>query len=98
VILLGETMPYIKPENRTKYQTLINDLVTTLTETDENSVKGELNYFICSTIKRYLMIKGFNYARANDIIGGTLTMAQHELNRRLVDPYEDQKQMQNGDF
>ena len=90
-------MPYIKEVDRTYYAEEINSLVDKFVPMNEDLVKGHLNYVIFSVINGILKGKGMTYARAQDLIGGTLTCCQLELYRRLMSPYEDKKCEENTD-
>lgn len=57
---------------------------------------GELNFAITREILRYVDKRGLSYATCNDVVGA-LENAKHEFQRRLQDPYEDQKIEANGD-
>ena len=57
---------------------------------------GELNYCITKLLINYVHTEGLRYDTLNSIIGA-LESAKHEFQRRVVDPYEDMKQKQNGD-
>lgn len=63
-------------------------------ETAETS--GELNYQITQVILQYLDDKGKSYSTINDILGA-LEGAKLEFYRRVVAPYENLKNMENGD-
>jgi hypothetical protein len=77
-------MPYIKQEDRE----LANTIPTTA---------GELNFNFTETINRYLLNKDkLNYQAINDVIGA-LEGAKQEFIRRVVNPYEDTKIIENGD-
>jgi len=79
-------MPYIK--NADKYGVDVQvDLL-------ENS--GHLNYALTMVIKSYLKQHGLAYTTLNDIVGA-LDGAKAEFQRRVVNPYEDQKIIENGD-
>jgi hypothetical protein len=58
---------------------------------------GELNYAITAMIVEYLEADGGpKYDDFNEVIG-VLECAKLELYRRMVAPYEDRKQKENGD-
>lgn len=80
-------MPYIKKEDRLKFQHLNNLEI-------QNS--GELNYAITLLLKNYLESHENNYQTRNDIVGA-VEGAKTEFIRRKVNGYEDLKIMQNGD-
>lgn len=76
-------MPYIKEE--------VKKVVDTLGP----STSGELNYAITKVVTAFLGANP-NYAKFNDAVGA-LESAKLELYRRLIAPYENQKQHDNGD-
>ena len=86
-------MPYIKQEEREKYETVIKILVRLLKEDKEN-LAGNLNYVVTSIIKR--LSKDLRYKKANEIIGA-LECIKLEYYRRVLAPYEDKKILENGD-
>lgn len=57
---------------------------------------GELNFVLTTTINQFLDTRIRDYAAYNSILG-VLTAMQHEIYRRLIAPYEDQKIQENGD-
>jgi len=77
-------MPYIKPEIRKDLA--INPYPTTA---------GELNYMITRLLRSYFL-QNPSYQTANDILGA-LEGAKLEFYRRVVEPYEDDKMIENGD-
>lgn len=88
-------MPYIKEEDRMKYQHDLMSLNARLTVNDEIP-EGELNFLISTVIADLINHYGLNYANANKLMG-VLECAKLELYRRLVAPYEDKKIDENGD-
>ncbi len=87
-------MPYIKQEDRNKFDGLIYDLLMKPVSFDS---PGELNYVISRIIHLYLERKtqGINYAKLNEVIG-VLECAKQELYRQIAVPYEDKKKQENG--
>jgi hypothetical protein len=85
----GFTMPYIKKEDRKKFESA---------EVGMGRIEtvGELNYFITRTCLNYIKNNGFNYQKINDILG-VLSAVGHEFYRRLFKYYEDLKIYENGD-
>jgi len=85
-------MPYTLKENRTEemdfaIQTLANEI----------KVKGDLNYTICELVGRLcLQDGGLSYTSTSNWIDA-VHGAERELTRRLLGPYEDLKEKQNGD-
>lgn len=57
---------------------------------------GELNFAVTCLINAYLRTHGKRYETMNAVIGA-LESAKLEFYRRVVAPYENQKQAQNGD-
>lgn len=83
-------MPYIKDEEKKKFTKFINNLVSYI-----NS-KGDLNYVICELVGQYIAQTGVTYDKMSEKIDAVHD-AEAELRRRLLDPYEDQKIIDNGD-
>lgn len=83
-------MPYIKDEEKKKFTKFINNLTTYI-----NS-KGDLNYVICEIVGRIINQTGVNYTNMSEKIDAVHD-AEAELRRRLLDPYEDKKIIENGD-
>lgn len=57
---------------------------------------GEVNYLITRALDRYIKRHGINYTTLNAAVGA-LGCAEHELYRRVIEPYEAHKELQNGD-
>jgi len=83
-------MPYIKDKEKKKFANLIDKLVLYI-----NS-KGDLNYVICELTSQFIAQTGVTYTRMSEKIDAVHD-AEAELRRRLLDPYEDQKIIDNGD-
>jgi hypothetical protein len=90
---LGEPMPYIKMEDRPKYEKSLSDLINLLKEQPVDSMDGELNYIITRILKEAYPLRYFNINRAM----GVLECCKLEYYRRVAAPYEDTKIEQNGD-
>lgn len=82
-------MPYIKQEERRKFDDAINNLQLP-------SDAGELNYLLTFICDAYLQTKSKKYANINEVIG-VLECAKQEFYRRVAGPYEDIKIGENGD-
>ena len=81
-------MPYISPARGAR---------TTLASgarSAENS--GELTFLITLLIIEYIENKGLDYQTITDVLG-SLKGAELDLNRRIIAPYEQRKQYENGD-
>lgn len=85
-------MPYIKPEQRTPLDPLIDQLCAAL---PAENFAGNLNYVV-SRLCAGLLARRKNYASINEIVGA-LECAKLELYRRVASPYEDTKITENGD-
>ena len=86
-------MPYILKERRRIYIEEINLLGGRMRET--GATEGDLNFIITKLIKIWLGSKP-NYMNYNSVLG-ILTAIQHELYRRKIAPYEDEKIKENDD-
>jgi hypothetical protein len=84
-------MPYIKKEDRTRFESVFRKLH----EVGKINNPGELNYIFTMIINHYLIGNGMNYQRINDAIGA-LEGAKLELYRTTVSEYEDKKIKENG--
>lgn len=84
-------MPYTKEKERTpQYQALEE-----LAEVIKN--KGDLNHAICElTALLILKTGGMSYTNVSNWVDA-VDGAHKELDRRLLDPYEDVKIKENGD-
>ena len=80
-------MPYIKKEDRKKWEQLTFIMPATA---------GELNYFITKLCLFFAGDKP-NYAKYNEIIG-VLECCKLEFYRRVLAKYEDTKIKENGDI
>jgi len=81
-------MPYIKQERRTGLDHLISWINTTFTQI---GLTGNLNYVLYRLAKANCT----NYASFAAFIG-ELESAKLEIYRKLVAPYEEQKESENG--
>ena len=79
-------MPYIIPNRRLQ-----------LDAGDKLENPGELNYIISLVIIEYLNTHGLSYNTLNDI-SGAMTESLAEFRRRVVVPYENKKNLENGDI
>lgn len=82
-------MPYIKQEDRQKFEDSIVDLASKA----ENA--GQLNYCITKFLHLYIKKKGLSYATLNEV-DGALDCCKAELSRTVTAPYEDLKRKENG--
>ena len=89
-------MPYIKQEDRPKFEEGIKQLLHDLPLTNNGLKRGELNYVISSIVWR-IFEQHPSYTLANDL-HGVLECVANEFYRRKVAPYEDLKIKENGDI
>lgn len=83
-------MPYIKKEDRIKFDELLDKLGSLI----ENS--GEFNYCVTSLMQSYIQSHDLKYQYLNDLMGA-LEGAKLEMYRRIASEYEDEKITSNGD-
>ena len=86
-------MPYIKMEDRPKYENALNDLIGILKDQPVDRVDGELNYLITRILKEVYPLRYFNLNRSV----GVLECCKLEFYRRVIAPYEERKIEENGD-
>lgn len=86
-------MPYIKQEDRKKYEKSLSELSALL---DATTTAGDLNYLVTCLAHAYVKSHGVSYRTFNDVVGA-LEGAKLELYRRGIAPYEDKKIIENGD-
>lgn len=63
---------------------------------DFPTTEGELNYRITKLVLEWIRKKGESYATYNSVLG-VLECVKHELYRRRIAGYEDEKMKANGD-
>ena len=84
-------MPYIKSEDRPKFDKLIEELTVKITK------PGELNYVITKLLHTQVEIQGLKYETIRSILGD-LDGVRLEFYRRVAAPYEENKRKMNGDI
>jgi len=84
-------MPYIKPEQRARFDDAIISLAIRIGK------EGELNYVITKLIHTWLTEYGINYAHLNSAIG-VLECAKASLIETVLLPYERTKIEQYGNI
>lgn len=87
-------MPYIKVEERSRYEEVIRQLVELLSSIAEEDRDGHVNYVVTVLLKR--LYQPPKYKRYNKAMG-VLECIKQEFYRRVVSPYEDQKIRESGD-
>jgi hypothetical protein len=101
-------MPYIKEENRTNLDNCINEMVvclkTNISNNEQNrsisnqeflEICGDINY-VFSRILGSIMGE-VSYSKIA-MITGVLENIKQEFYRRVAEPYEDKKIVENGDI
>ena len=83
-------MPYIRQAERIPIDRIVKKLVPLI------KAKGDLNYTVCELIGQLILNTKISYTQISEWID-TLPDAEAELRRRLLDPYENQKVIENGD-
>jgi len=86
-------LPYIKPENRVKYEKVLEELTGILKSLPMEEVDGELNYVVTKMFKEIYPLRYFHINRAV----GVLECIKLEFYRRIAGPYEDKKIKNCGD-
>jgi ribosomal protein S3AE len=86
-------LPYIKPENRAKYEKVLEELISILKSLPMENVDGELNYVVSKMLKEIYPLRYFHINRAV----GVLECIKLEFYRRVAAPYEDKKIKDCGD-
>ena len=86
-------MPYIKPENRPKYEKQLDELIAIFKSLPVEEVDGEMNYVITKILREVYPVRYFHINRAV----GVLECVKLEYYRRIAAPYEDRKIQESGD-
>ena len=83
-------MPYIKQDERKKYDDVLNQLHTIET-------KGQLEYCIFSLMQIYMENKEYRYSTLHDCVYAAAHCSD-EFRRRFLDKKEDEASFENGDI
>lgn len=86
-------MPYIKKEDRKKFEKSIKGLSKLLKETPMEEQDGCVNYCFTRILDEIYPKKYFHINR----LVGVLGCIKQEFYRRIAGPYEDEKIKENGD-
>jgi len=86
-------LPYIKVGNRSKYNTVLRELLEILKTLPPDEVDGELNYVVTRILKEVYPLRYFHINKAI----GVLECIKLEYYRRVAAPYEDKKIQESGD-
>ena len=85
-------MPYIRKEERKPFNNALKEI-----EHETILSSGSLNYLITKLCNIYLKEAVECYKTYNEIIG-VLECAKQEYYRKIIAPYEDIKEKENGDL
>jgi len=88
-------MPYIKQELRHKLENSIISTARSLSNLEWK--KGNVNFAISTILKLWIQEKGISYDILSDITG-VLNDVKTEFERKVVAPYEDNKEKENGEI
>ena len=86
-------MPYIKAENRKKYEKVLESLLKILKTLPPEKIDGELNYVVTKILKEIYPLRYFHINKAV----GLLECIKLEYYRRVAAPYENSKIKESGD-
>jgi ribosomal protein S3AE len=86
-------LPYIKADNRNKYEKILEELVKILKTLPPEEIDGELNYVVTKILKEIYPLRYFHINKAV----GVLECIKLEYYRRVAAPYEDSKIKESGD-
>lgn len=90
-------MPYIRKEDRIKLDNEIELLMTTINDLFDGEKSGVLNYVITRLLTNAFQLhSNTRYHNINGAVG-VLECAKLEMYRRVAEPYEDKKIIENGD-
>ena len=82
-------MPYIIPEDRKKYDIILNQL-------PDIETKGDLEYCIFKLLKRFMKTRAFKYSTLHEAVYAA-THCADEFRRRFLDARENEARETNGD-
>lgn len=87
-------MPYIKKDERKKFDELIKQVIEKIRKEPLESQDGEINYIVSKILLGIYEPRYFNFNRAM----GVLECIKQEFYRRFIAKYEDEKIRENGDI
>jgi hypothetical protein len=98
-------MPYIKEGNRENIDESIDRLVEDFYycfgrgegSSELSGTAGNINYVLTETLMHLFNQERCNYSRIA-MFTGIIKNIQDEFNRRVTTPYEEKKQVENGDI
>jgi len=87
-------MPYIKKEERDKYEPTLSELKSLI---ESATPKGNLTYLLYAISLDFIKKGGKSYTNISTAIS-CLNDAAEEMRRKHLNPYEDKKILENGDI
>ena len=87
-------MPYIKLEERAKWNEFSKDICEIIEKTPVEKKEGQLNYLFTKILKGAYPPSYFNYNR----VIGLLECVKQEFYRKDVSKYEEEKIKENGEI
>lgn len=75
----------------------VENIASILVTVPSGKVKGAFNYFVTRLFCHTFDVKNAGYTQLSDSIAVMVDM-EHELRRRVLDPYEDKVIKSNGDL
>lgn len=88
-------MPYIKESDRIKLDSCVDNMIECLENEDLSSVLGNINYCFSRVLAGVMKQPSYNKIA---MITGVLENIKQEFYRRVAEPYEDKKILENGDI
>jgi len=89
-------MPYVTRQDRQKIGGVGFDIPgSALIIPDMVENGGDLNYAITTLCAEYIRKHGLSYSKISDVVGA-LEGAKQEFFRKVVNPYEEIKEKENG--
>lgn len=83
-------MPYLVEQEKEYFKELVDQI-----KRHAITKPGDLNYLIAELINQTCKDKSVNYTLFNGIIGA-LECNKQEVYRKIIAPYEDRKESENG--
>jgi len=88
-------MPYILQETRDKLASHDEHSNMFCIDLDELNCGGDLNYLFTFLAGQYIEQKGLRYQNISDVLGA-YNGSQREIERLVIDPYEEYTELKNG--
>jgi hypothetical protein len=86
-------MPYIKSEDRAKYQSVDKAIA----QLDEITTKGDLEFLVFRLMVKFMATREKRYSTLHDTVYA-VAHASDEYRRRFLDAREDDARIVNGDI